>query len=117
MKSKIILLVFLLILNFTADAKTQSKFASKKTTVYLTVQAENGSIKQKFNEDGTITCTIEPEDVIRVLTIYLNGEDVTYMLENNKITLPLLTKNVALEVVFDSPSADIKTVYNTITMF
>ena len=117
MKIKIILLVFLLILNFTADAKTQSTFASKKTTVYLTVQAENGSIKQKFNEDGTITCIIKPGNVIRVSTIYLNGEDVTSLLDSNKLTLPLLTKNAALEVVFDSPSVDIKTVYNTIAMF
>ena len=117
MKRQLILLVFLLILNFFADAKTQSKSASKKAMVYLTVQAENGSVKQKFNEDGTITCIIKPGDVIRVSTIYLNGEDVTYLLENNKFTLPLLNNNAALEVLFDSPSVDIKTVYNTITMF
>jgi len=117
MKRQLILLVFLLILNFIANAKTQSKPASKKETVYLTVQAENGSVKQKINEDGTITCTIEPDDIIRVLMIYLNGEDVMYKLENNELTLPLLTKNAELEVVFDSPLAGNKTVYNTITMF
>jgi len=117
MKRLLILLVFLLILHSFGDAKTQSKFAGKKPTVYLTVQAENGSIKQKFNEDGTITCIIKPDDVIRVSTIYLNGEDVTDKLEDNILSLPLLTKNSALEVVFDSTLTYIKPVYNTIAMF
>ena len=117
MKRNLILLFILLVLNSFVDAKTHTKYASKKTTFYLTFQAENGSIKQKFNENGTITCIIKQRDVIRVSSIVLNGDDVTNQLEKNKYTLPVLTQNSTLEITFDSTTNYIQTVYSTIAMF
>lgn len=117
MNKKLVLIVLLLVIAFMADAKTPSKKAMKKAPVCLTVQAENGSIKQKYNEDGTITCIIKPGDVIRVSAIFLNGEDVTNMLEKNKLVLPLLTKNTTLEISFEEMPTYIAPVYNTIAMY
>lgn len=117
MKRNLILLVFLLVLNVIVDAKTQTKVADKKTQVCLTIQAENGSVKQKVNEDGTITCIIKTGDVIRVSSIVLNGADVMNQLEKNKLTLPLLTENTTLEITFDSTASYTQPVYNTIAMF
>jgi len=117
MKRNLILLVFLLVLNTFVDAKTQTKVASKKAPVCLTIQAENGSIRQKVNEDGTITCIIKTGDVIRVSSIVLNGEDMMNHLESNKLTLPLLTENTTLQITFDSTASYNQPVYNTIAMF
>jgi len=117
MKRQLILLVFLLVFSLFVDAKTQTKIAGKKAPVCLTLQAENGSIKQKRNADGTITCIIQPEDVIKVSSIVLNGMNITNQLENNKLTLPLLTQDSTLEVTFESISLNIKTNYNTIAMY
>lgn len=116
MNNKLVLIVLLLVITFFADAKTPSRNVIKKAAVCLTVQAENGSIKQKFNEDGTITCIIKPNDVIRVTTIFLNGDDVTNLLEKNKLELPLLTKNSTLEISFEEIPTYIAPVYNTIAM-
>jgi hypothetical protein len=116
MKRNLILLAFLLVLIVFVDAKTQSKVADKKA-VCLTIQAENGSIKQQVNEDGTITCIIRTGDVIRVSSIVLNGEDVTNQMESNKFTLPLLTENTTLNITFDSIPTFTQPIYNTIAMF
>jgi hypothetical protein len=116
MKRYLVLLALLLVITLCADAKKQSKVAIKKATICLTVQAENGSIKQKFNEDGTITCIIKPGDVIRVTTIYLNGEDVTNQLEKNKLVLPVLTENTTLEISFEEKPLYIEPIYNTVAM-
>ena len=117
MKRNLILLFILLLFNTFVDAKTQTKGASKKTPVCLTIQAENGSIKQRVNEDGTITCIIKTGDIIRVSSIVLNGEDIMNKLESNKLTLPLLTENTTLEITFDSIASYNQPVYNTIAMF
>ncbi|MCX6308562.1 MAG: hypothetical protein NTY32_06965 [Bacteroidia bacterium] len=117
MKRLKLLLVLLLVLNFVIEAKTQTKVRCEKASVCLTLQAENGSIKQRVNEDGTITCIIKPGDVIRVSTIVLNGEDVTNQLEYNTLNLPLLTANTTLEITFESISSYNQPVYNTIAMF
>jgi hypothetical protein len=116
MKKILILLVLLVVIAFSADAKTQSRISNKKAPVCLTVQAENGAIKQKFNEDGTITCIIRPSDVIRVSTILLNGVDVTNQLEKNKLVLPILTENTTLEICFEEKPIYTAPVYNTIAM-
>lgn len=116
MKRILILFFILLAVNVFVDAKTNTKYASNLTPYYLTLQADNGSIKQKFNEDGTITCVIKLGDVIRVSSILLNGEDITNQLEKNKLKLPVLTENTTLEISFDEISAFVTTVYNTITI-
>jgi hypothetical protein len=117
MKKILFLLVLLLGISFFADAKTQLNIVNRKEPVYLTVQAENGSIRQKLNEDGTITCIIKPGDVIRVSTILLNGEDVTNQLEKNKLVLPVLSKNSTLEISFEEKPMYAPPVYNTIAMY
>jgi len=117
MKTNLIFFVLLMVIAFSADAKTQSNVWNKKAPVCLTVQAENGTIKQKFNEDGTITCIIKPLDVIRISAIFLNGEDVTSQLEKNKLILPILTVNTTLEVCFEEKPLNTAPVYNTIAMF
>lgn len=117
MKRILVLLVLFLVISTLADAKTQSKKVDKKTSVCLTVQAENGSVKQKINIDGSITCIIKPDDLIRVSTILLNGEDITNQLEKNKLSLPLLTKNTTLEITFDQEPYFTEQVYRTIAMY
>lgn len=117
MKRLLVLLALFLVISPFADAKTESKKTDKKTIVCLTVQAENGSIKQKSNEDGTITCIIKPDDVIRVSTILLNGEDITNQLDKNKLTLPILTQNTTLEISFDSNTSNLQPKFNTIAMY
>jgi len=117
MKRTLVLLVFLLVLYVFVDAKTPTKVAGKKAQVCLTIQAENGSIKQKVNEDRTITCIIKTGDVIRVSSIVLNGEDVTNQLEKNKLTLSRLTENTTLEITFDSTATYTQPIYNTIAMY
>jgi len=116
MKRHLVLLIFLLALSLPIGAKTRTNNPVKNTRVCLTIQAENGSIKQKVNEDGTITCTIKPNDLIRVSSILLNGEDVTNQMEKNKLDLPLLTENATLEVSFESISNYPQMVYRTIAM-
>lgn len=116
MKRNFILFFILFVINLFVDAKTNINYARNRAPYYLTLQAENGSIKQKFNEDGTITCIIKLGDVIRVSSIHLNGEDVTNQLEKNKLNLPALTENTTLEISFDETSAFVTTVYNTIAM-
>ncbi len=110
-------MAFLLVLNVFVDAKTQTKISCKETPVCLTIQAENGSIKQKLNEDGSITCIIKPSDVIRVSSIVINGQDITNRLEKNKFILSQLTENTTLEITFESSSQNIQPVYNTIAMY
>lgn len=117
MKRILVLLVFILVISHVSDAKTQSKKLDKKNIVCLTVQAENGSIKQKINKDGSITCIIKPDDVIRVSTILLNGEDITNQLEKNKFSIPFLTKNATLEITFDHHSSFTEQTYRTIAMY
>lgn len=117
MRRILVLLAFFLVISHFADAKTQSKNVDKKSVVCLTVQAENGSIKQKTNKDGSITCIIKPDDVIRVSTILLNGEDITNQLEKNKFSIPLLTKNTTLEITFDERSSYTEQAYRTIAMY
>jgi len=117
MKRHLVLLVFLLVFNVFVDAKTQTNVVGKKAPVCLTIQAENGSIKQKVNEDGTITCIFKTVDVIRVSSIVINGVDITNQIDYNVVTLPLLTENATLEITFDSPETFTQPVYNTIVMF
>lgn len=117
MKTNLIIIVLLLVLSFSANAKPKSKVAKIKAPVCLTVQAENGSIKQKLNADGSITCIIKPGDVIRVSAIFLNGKDVTNLLEKNKLVLPLLTQNTTLEISFEEVPAFATPTYNTIAMY
>jgi len=117
MKKILVLSVVFLVVSLFADAKTQSKKVDKKNFVCLTVQAENGSIKQKINKDGSITCIIKPNDVIRVSTILLNGEDITNQLEKNKFNLPLITENSTLEITFDQQPYFTEQAYRTIAMY
>lgn len=116
MKRHSILIVLLLVISLCTEAKKATKTERVKTPVCLTLQAENGSVRQKVNEDGTITCTIKPSDVIRVTTILLNGEDVSNQLDNNKLTLPLLSENATLEIVFEEIPYFSRVEYNTIAM-
>lgn len=117
MKRYLIVTAFMLIVCFFTNAKTPVKKETKNSPVCLTVQAENGSVKQNINEDGTITCIIKLNDLIRVSSILLNGEDITAELEKNKLNLPVLTKNSTLEISFEEPSPFAQPVYNTIAMY
>lgn len=117
MKRFYVFIVLFLVICFFADAKTPAKVETKKAPVCLTLQAENGSVKQNINEDGTITCIIKSTDLIRVTTILLNGEDITAQLEKNKLNLPILTQNSTLEIDFEEPSQFPQQTYYTIAMF
>lgn len=117
MKSKLIFIALFLVLSFVVEAKKPATVVRKKAAVCLTLQAENGSVKQKINEDGSITCIIKSTDLIRVSTILLNGEDITSQLEKNKLNLPMLTKDATLEISFEEPPVFAQPTYNTIAMF
>ena len=98
------------------EAKKNTKIESKKSQVCLTLQAENGSVRQKVNDDGTITCTIKYSDLIRVTSIVFNGEEVSNQLEKNILELPLLTKDSTLEIVFEEIPYFNRVEYTTIAM-
>lgn len=117
MKRNAILTVLILALCFFVNTNMLAKCIISAAPVYLTVQAENGSLlRQLINNDGTITCIFKPSDVIRINSIMLNGSDVTYQLEGYKYTTPVLTENSTLEISFDSTATDLfQTKYNTIT--
>jgi len=116
MKKHSILIVLLLVICLQAAAKKPTVVERKKSQVCLTLQAENGSVKQKVNEDGTITCIIKSSDLIRVSSIVLNGVDLTSQLEKNKLNLPLLTKNSTLEIYFDEIPYYDQVEYTTMAM-
>lgn len=105
-----------LVISLYAEAKTPVKVKAKKAPVCLTLQAENGTVQQKVNYDGSITCIIKINDLIRVSSILLNGEDVTAQLDKNKLNLPALTKSATLEISFEEPSQFSQPIYNTIAM-
>ena len=117
MKKHFILIAFFLLLFLSVDAKTKFLDGNKKAQVCLTLQAENGTIKQSLNEDGTISCIIKSVDVVRISSILLNGEDVMYMLEKNKLNLPYITQNSTLEVNFDKVPTTNYYKYCTIARF
>jgi hypothetical protein len=116
MKRHSILIVILLVICFSVEAKKSTKIESKKNLVCLTLQAENGSVRQNVNVDGTITCTIKSSDLIRVSSIVLNGEEISNQLEKNQLNLPLLTKDSTLEIVFEEMPCFNRVEYNTIAM-
>jgi hypothetical protein len=117
MKRYLLLIVLLSGICFASAARNSVKSEKKKSAVCLTVQAENGSVKQQTNEDGTITCVINKSDLIRITAILLNGEDVTCLLDNTKLNLPQLTKNATLEVQFEEYPTFCRQEYKTIAMF
>ncbi len=117
MKRNLVLIVLFFVVCMVSEAKISTKVEKKKSPVCLTVQAENGSIKQKLNEDGTITCVFKSSDLIRVATIILNGEDMTNLLDKNQLNLPLLTKDSTLEIQFDEIPVFNQPTYRTIAMF
>lgn len=117
MTTKLFIIALILFFSFVAEAKNPVKVEKKNSPVSLTIQAENGSVKQSINSDGSITCTISTNDLIRVSTILLNGEDVTNLLESNKLNLPLLSKNSTLEISFEEIPYFREPEYRTIAMY
>jgi hypothetical protein len=97
----------------------ESSPAKNRQSLYLTIQAENGSIRQRLNKDGSYTVYIYTRDLIRVASIRFNGKDLTSDLMGNKVVTPVLTKNSTLEVQFDSTSmyTDNSPIYNTIAAY
>lgn len=114
MKRYLSIVALLLIFCMVAEAKKAPKSERKQAPVCLTLQAENGTVKQKLNEDGTITCIIRTSDLIRVSSIVLDGEDISYLLVKNKLNVPVLAKDATLEIVYDEPTAYQQPRYNTI---
>lgn len=117
MTSRIFIIALLLLCSFVAEGKNPVKVEKKKTAACLTIQAENGSVRQTVNEDGSITCTISKSDLIRVSTILLNGDDITNQLESNKLNLAQLSKNSTLEISFEEIPLFREPEYRTIAMY
>ena len=74
-----------------------------------TVTISNSSVK----EGGSVTFTISPSQGYKITSATLNGKDVTPGIINNTYTIPTVTENVTLSVVFATiPQYGMNVTYN-----
>lgn len=82
--------------------------------VYLTVKsADNGSIAQEVEKGKAYSFVITPSEGWDIESVSFNGENVTYLLDDNKYTTPVITTDSELNIVYRQIDlGDVKTLKN-----
>ena len=96
-------------------------FSEKKNTkrkpIYITVQAENGSVRQIENDEESTTWLILPDNGWEISSISYNGFDITNKIDmNNRIQTPHANENTNLIITFELAGNEYITQYNVQTI-
>jgi hypothetical protein len=81
-------------------------FSEKKNTknksIYITIQAENGSVRQIEDDEESTTWLILPDNGWEISSIIYNGLDITNKIDmNNRIQTPHTNENTNLIITFE----------------
>lgn len=86
-------------------------------SVYITIQAENGSVRQIENDEESTTWLILPDNGWEISNVVYNGEDITNKLDmNNRIQTPNSISNATILITFEQAGDDYITQYNVQTV-
>jgi hypothetical protein len=95
-------------------------FSEKRITnksVYITIQAENGSVRQIENDEESTTWLIIPDNGWEISDVVLNGENITGKLDmNNRIRTPHNNENTTILITFEPTGNEYITQYNVQTV-
>ncbi len=95
-------------------------FSEKSITdksVYITIQAENGGVRQIENDEESTTWLIIPDNGWEISNVVFNGEEITNKLDmNNRIQTPHSNENATILITFEPAGNEYITQYNVQTI-